>query len=66
MWNNITASLTVVTGKVDARETAAKLPDEADADDVMLDSDTDDTLDSDPVYDESVGLDMVAEPDNEY
>ena len=56
----------VVTGKVDVREPVAKLPDEADADDVMLDSDTDDTLDSDPTFDESVELDMVAEPDNEY
>ena len=32
----------------------------------MLDSDTDDALDSDPTFDESVELDMVAEPDNEY
>ena len=51
----------VVTGKVDVREAAAKLPDEADANDVMPDSDTDDVLDSDTTFDEAVELDMVAE-----
>ena len=56
----------VVTGKVDVREAAAKLPDEADADDVMPDSDTDGTLDSDTTFDEAAKLDMVAEPDREY
>ena len=56
----------VVTGKVDVREAVAKLPDEADADDVMPDSDTDGTLDSDTTFDEAAKLDMVAEPDREY
>ncbi len=51
----------VVTGKVDVREAATKLSDEADAPDVMPDSDTDDVLDSDTTFDEAVELDMVAE-----
>ena len=50
----------VVTGKVDVREAAAKLPDEAD--DLMPDSDADDTLDPDTTFDEVAELDMVAEP----
>ncbi len=56
----------VVTGKVDVREAAAKLPDESDAGDVMPDSDTDNTLDPDPTSDEIIELDMVAEPEREY
>ena len=55
----------VVTGKVDVREAAAKLPDEPDTDDVMLDSDTDGTLDSDTTSNEIIELDMVAEPKHE-
>ena len=55
----------VVTGKVDVCEAAAKLPDEPDANDVMLDSGTDGALDSDTTFDEAAELDMVAEPDNE-
>ena len=56
----------VVTGKVDVRETAAKLSDESDADDVMPDSDTDNTLDPETTSDEIIELDMVAEPEREY
>ena len=56
----------VVTGKVDVRETAAKLSDESDAGDVMPDSDADDALDSDMTSDEIIELDMVAEPEREY
>ncbi|WP_424945851.1 restriction endonuclease subunit S [Candidatus Spongiihabitans sp.] len=51
----------VVTGKVDVRDAATKLSDEADADDVMPDSDTADVLDSDTTFDEAAELDMVAE-----
>ena len=56
----------VVTGKVDVREAAAKLPDEADAGDVLPNSDADNTLDPDTTSDEIIELDMVAEPEREY
>ena len=48
------------------RETAAKLPDESDAGDVMPNSDANDALDPDPTFDEIIELDMVAEPEREY
>ena len=56
----------VVTGKVDVREAAAKLPDESDAGDVLPDSDADNTLDPETTSDEIIELDMVAEPEREY